>query len=82
MRFLFWRVERLSSAQANLTRVRIEVQCDPREYLYKWVVADPKTKRLNKREIHELDMRVAKYLATLNPNAPQQREFKTYFATL
>jgi len=82
MRFLFWRVERVSSAQANLTRVRIEVQRDPHEYIFKWVVADPKTRRLSKRELHELDMRVAKYVAILNPNAPRQREHTTHFATL
>lgn len=82
MRFLFWCLERVSSAQAIQTRVRIEVQRDPHAYVYQWAVADSKSKRLSKRELHELDMRVAKYVATLNPNAPQQREPQSYFATL
>ena len=82
MRFLFWRLERVSSAQARQTRVRIEVQRDPHVYVYRWTVADPKSKRLSKRELHELEMRVEKYVATLNHDAPQQPEHKTYFATL
>jgi predicted metalloprotease len=82
MRFLFRRLERMSSAQAKQTRVRIEVQRDPHVYVYQWTVADSKSKRLSKRELHELEMRVEKYVATLNPNAPQQREQQTYFATL
>ncbi len=82
MQFLFWRLERMSSAQANQTRVRIEVQRDPHAYVYQWTVADSKGKRLSKRELHELEMRVEKYVATLNPNAPQQREQQTYFATV
>ena len=81
MRFLFWRVERVSS-HANQTRVRIEIERTPEGYFYKWVVNDPRSMRLNKRELHELDMRVAKYVAILNPNAPRQREHTTYFATL
>lgn len=81
MRILFWRVERLS-AQASQTRVRIDMERHPEAYFYKWIVADPKSRRLNKRELHELDMRVAKYVATLNDNAPQQREHKTVFAVL
>lgn len=82
MQFLFWRLERMSSAQANQTRVRIEVQHDPHAYVYQWTVADSKSKRLSKRELHELEMRVEKYVAALNPNAPQQREQQTYLATL
>jgi len=82
MQFLFWRLERMSSARANQTRVRIEVQRDPHAYVYQWNVADSKGKRLSKRELHELEMRVEKHVATLNPNAPQQREQQTYFATL
>ncbi len=82
MQFLFWRLERMSSAPANQTRVRIEVQRDPHAYVYQWTVADSKSKRLSKRELHELEMRVEKYVANLNPNAPQQREQQTYLATL
>ena len=82
MRFLFWRLERMSSIQATETRVRIEVQRDPHAYVYQWTVADAKNKRLSKRELHELEMRVEKYVSTLNPNAPQQREHQTYFAML
>ena len=82
MRFLFWRLERVSSAQANQTRVRIEIQRDPHAYVYQWAIVDSKSKRLSKRELHELDMRVAKHVATLTPNAPQQRERQTHFATL
>lgn len=82
MRFLFWRLERVSSAQADQTRVRIEVQRDPHAYVYQWAVADSRSRRLSKRELHELDMRVAKYIATLNHNAPQQPEQQTHFATL
>ncbi len=82
MRFLFWRLERVSSAHANQTKVRINIQRDPLAYVYKWTVADSTGKRLNKRELHELDMRVAKYVATLNDNAPGRREHKTVFAVL
>lgn len=82
MQFLFWRLERMSSAQANQTRVRIEVQRDPHAYVYQWTVVDSKSKRLSKRELYELEMRVEKYVATLNPNAPQQPEQQTYLATL
>ncbi|HUZ95367.1 MAG TPA: hypothetical protein VMU57_10675 [Edaphobacter sp.] len=81
MRILFWRVERLST-HSDQTRVRIDIERHPQAYFYKWIVADPKSRRLNKRELHELDMRVAKYVATLNDNAPQQREHRTVCATL
>jgi hypothetical protein len=50
--------------------------------VYRWAVADPESKRLSKRELHDLDLRVAKYVATLNENAPQQREQQTHFANL
>lgn len=82
MRFLFWRLERVSLAHAKQTRVRINIRRDLITYAYKWAVADPTGKRLNKRELHELDMRVAKYVATLNDNAPQQAEHQTVFAVL
>ena len=81
MRILFWRVERLS-AHTDPTRVRVDIERHPEAYFYKWIVADPKHRRLNKRELHELDMRVAKYVAILNDNAPSQREHKTVFASL
>jgi len=81
MRFLFWRVERVSS-HANQTRIRIEIQRNPEVYFYKWVVDDPRSMRLNKRELHELDMRVAKYVATLNEDAPSKPGRQTDFAVL
>lgn len=81
MQILFWRVERLS-AQTGQTRVRIDMERNHDGYFYKWIVADPKHRQLNKRELHELDMRVAKHVAILNDNAPNQREHKTVFAAL
>ena len=82
MRFLFWRLERVASTQVQQTRVRIDLKCDPQGYVYHWTVADRKAKRLSKRELHELDMRVAKYLATQNQNAPTRWDRRSFFATL
>ena len=82
MRFLFWRLERVASTHAQQTRVRIDVKRDPQGYVYQWTVADRKAKRLSKRELHELDMRVAKYVATQNQNAPTRWERRSFFATL
>jgi hypothetical protein len=79
MQILFWRVER--STKSSLTAVRINVQRNPEGYIYQWKVADKK-RRLSKRELHELDMRVAKYVATRNDNPPVRPEHKTYFAHL
>ena len=82
MRFLFWRLERVASGNAQQTRVRIDLKCDPQGYVYQWTVADKKAKRLSKRELHELDMRVAKYMANQNKNAPTRTERRSFFATL
>ncbi|RSL18585.1 hypothetical protein EDE15_4175 [Edaphobacter aggregans] len=79
MQILFWRVER--STKSSLTAVRINVQRNSEGYVYQWKVADRK-RRLSKRELHELDMRVAKYVATRNDNPPARPEHKTYFAHL
>jgi hypothetical protein len=79
MQILFWRVER--STQSSPTAVRINVQRNPEGYIYQWKVADRK-RRLSKRELHELDMRVAKYVATRNDSPPVRPEYKTYFAHL
>ncbi len=80
MRFLFWRLERVAST-AQQTRVRIDLKCDSQGYVYQWTVADKKAKRLSKRELHELDMRVAKYMANLNQNAPTRWDRRSFFAT-
>ena len=82
MRFLFWRLERVTSTHAQQTRVRIDLKRDPQGYVYQWTVADRKAKRLSKRELHELDMRVAKYVATQNQNAPTRWDRRSFFATL
>ena len=79
MQILFWRVE--LSTKSSLTAVRINVQRNPEGYIYQWKVADRK-QRLSKRELHELDMRVAKYVATRNDNPPVRPEHKIYFAHL
>ena len=81
MEFLFWRVERASAGSAR-TRVRIELKRDPDSYTYQWSVADKRKRRLSKRELHELDMRVAKYVATLNEMPPQKPEEQTLYTTL
>ncbi len=82
MRFLFWRLEWAGSSSVKQTRVRIELQRDLQSYSYTWSVADAKSSKLNKKELHELDMKVAKYVATLNDNAPAEPEQKTVFAVL
>jgi hypothetical protein len=82
MRFLSWRVERGSSPNTDQTRVRIEIVRNPDVYVYKWVVAHSPSRRLSKRELHALEMKVAKYVAILNETAPEVPEHKTIFATL
>ena len=82
MRFLFWRLERVASTHAQQTRVCIDLKRDPQGYVYQWTVADKKAKRLSKRELHELDMRVAKYVETLTQNNPVRWERRSYFAKL
>ena len=82
MRFLFWRLERASSPHTKQTRVRIEMQQNPDAYCFKWSVADRDPRRLSKQELHQLEMRVDKYVATLNDVAPKKTERKTVFATL
>ena len=82
MRLLFWRLDRVVPAHAQQTRVRIDLKRDPQGYVYQWIVTDKKAKRLSNRELHELDMRVAKYVKTLNQNAPTRSERRSFFASL
>jgi hypothetical protein len=82
MRFLSWRVEHQLLPNIDQTRVRIEIVRNPDVYVYKWVVAQSQSRRLSKRELHALEMKVAKYVAILNEAAPQVPEHKTVFATL
>lgn len=81
MQFLFWRVERANAGSAR-TRVRIELKRDPNSYSYTWSVADKRQRRLSKRELHELDMRVAKYVSILNDMPPQKPEERTLYTSL
>lgn len=81
MRFLYWRVERANAGSAK-TKVRIELKRDPDSYTYQWAVADKGARRLSKRELHELDMRVAKYVSTLTEDAPQKSEEQTLYTSL
>ncbi len=81
MRFLYWRVERADAGSAK-TKVRIELKRDPDSYTYQWAVAGKQTRRLTKRELHELDMRVAKYVSTLLEPPPQKPEERTLYTSL
>ncbi len=81
MRFLYWRVERANAGSAK-TKVRIELQRDPDTYTYQWTVVNKQARRLSKREVHELDMRVAKYVSTLVEPAPQNPEERTIYTSL
>ena len=81
MRFLYWRVERANAGSAK-TKVRIELKRDPDSYTYQWNVADKSARRLSKRELHQLDMRVAKYVSALVEPAPQNPEERTLYTSL
>lgn len=81
MRFLYWRVERANAGSAK-TKVRIELKRDPESYTYQWSVADKGARRLSKRELHELDMRVAKYVSNLNETPPQKTGEQTLYTSL
>ena len=82
MRFLFWREKSVPPSLPGSTRVWIGVVRDPDRYSYQWSVADRKGRRLNKRELHELEMRIAKYVAVQNENPPQRRETINYTVQL
>ena len=81
MRFLYGRVERANAGSAK-TKVRIELKRDPNSYTYQWSVADKQARRLSKRELHELDMRVAKYVSLLVEPPPQNPEERTDYTSL
>jgi hypothetical protein len=82
MRIFFRRREWTRQSGATQTLVRIDMRRNPDAYHYRWSVADPRRKRLSKQELHELNMRVAKYAAVLNQDAPLEPERLTVFATL
>lgn len=81
MRLLYWRVERANAGSAK-TKVRIELKRDPNSYTYQWTVADKEGRRLSKRESHQLEMLVAKYVSTLVEPPPQKPEERTVYTTL
>ncbi len=87
MRILFWRVEwagLASSTTSAKTRIRIELMRTPEIYTYKWAVAEKLPKRLSRREIHQLDMRVAKYVGNMmsSQKPPQETKRSIHFADL
>lgn len=81
MRFLYWRVERANAGSAK-TKVRIELKRDPNSYSYQWTVADKKARRLSKRELHQFEMLVAKYVSTMVEPPPQKPEERTLYTSL
>ena len=82
MRFLFWREKSVPSSSPRSTRVWIRVVRDPDRYSYQWSVADRNCRRHSKRELHELEMRIAKYVAVQNENPPKRRETTNYVVHL
>ena len=85
MRIPFWRMERFRSekvARPSAIRVRIDVLRTPAEYSFAWSVTERRPRRLSKRELHELAMRVDKYLASVNETAPARLERSTVYVSL
>ncbi len=85
MRIPFLRMERFRSeviARPSTTSVRIDMLRTPTEYSFAWRVVDRPRRRLSKRELHELGMRVDKYVAAVNQMAPPRLEQSTVYVVL
>lgn len=82
MRILFWNLERVCSTSTRQVRVRIELQRNLDSYAYMWSAIPNKSNQLSKKELHQLDMRVAKHIAVLNEDAPKHPDRQILYAAL
>lgn len=88
MRFLLWNIARAAPAEnvqppSPTTNVRIVLHRGPAAYSIEWMVMPgAHRRRLNKKELHELEMRVTKYVDTLNPTPSAMPAQSIFFASL